>query len=150
MLASLYGHSLLQNDATTVPENEGIKFLGKNGKKVLVMVMHASVPILPDEELSFLTNILSACKLGLSDIAIVNCHQVHVEALQQLIAEEGKKVLMFGLEPLAIGLPINFPQFQLQPFDGRTYLYGPALSELQNDKNLKMKLWTSLKNLFGI
>ncbi len=59
-------------------------------------------------------------------------------------------MILFGVPPLSIDLPINFPPFQLQAFNKRTYLYSPALAELEQDKALKGKLWGCLKTLFEI
>jgi hypothetical protein len=63
-------------------------------------------------------------------------------------------VLLFGLEPTAIKLPINFPVFRLQPYDDCTYLSAPALSLLvqnsEESKLLKSKLWVCLKTLFNV
>jgi hypothetical protein len=125
------------------------KYLGNNNRKILILVSNSDVAFLPDDELSFLTSILSACKLGLADVAILNTsHHNDAASLIQII--ESEKVLLFGLEPLETGLPFHFPHFQLQEFDKRTYLTAPILNVLQNDKVLKLKLWNSLKTLFCI
>jgi hypothetical protein len=150
LLADLYKNSLLESGATSVPDLGTVKYLGKNQKNILVIVHQPSVPFLPDEELAFLTNILSACKLSLADIAILNSNGLPVESLENAIETEAKTVILFGIDPLSIGLPINFPFFQLQQFNKRMYLYSPSLEEIEKDKSLKMKLWNALKNLFGI
>lgn len=152
ILAALYERTLLETNASApIPQPAApSSYLGKNGRQILVVVTHPHTPVLPDEELSFLTNILAACKLSLADIGIVNFHQSGQEGLQQLIDTEARQVLLFGIDPLAIGLPINFPFFQLQQFSQRTYLYAPALAQIESDKQLKLQLWNSLKKLFGI
>lgn len=151
MLADLYRNSLVETtSAITAPELKQLKYLGNNQKNIVVVVFHEAVPFLPDGELSFLSNVLAACKLSIADIGIINSYNVEQTDLQNIINSEGKKVLLFGVEPLAIGLPINFPPFQLQPFNNRTYLHAPPLSQIENDKALKGRLWTSLKAMFGI
>jgi hypothetical protein len=150
LLADLYKNSLVQTSATAVPEKSQAKYLGTNRKNVIVLVSHTSVPFLPNEELSFLTNVLAACKLSVADIGIINVHGMEQTNLQVVIDDEAKMVLLFGVEPLGIGLPINFPAFQLQGFNGRTYLQAPALSLIADDKALKTRLWNSLKALFNI
>ncbi len=150
MLADLYKNSLVETSAVSVSEKEQMKYLGNNQKNILVVVSHQTVPFLPDDELNFLTNILAACKLSIADIGIINNNHADQTGLQSMINSEAKNVLLFGVEPLAIGLPINFPAFQLQPFNNRTYLYAPVLSQIENDKALKSKLWSALKVLFGI
>lgn len=150
LLADLYPNTLVETSATRMPESKPFRYLGNNQKNILVVVSHEGVPYLPDGELSFLTNVLAACKLSIADIAIVNNHNVEQDNLQNIIDTEAKNVLLFGLEPLKIGLPINFPPFQLQQFNKRTYLHAPVLSQIESDKGLKSKLWTSLKSMFGI
>lgn len=151
MLADLYKNSLVETTGTTqVPEPRQIKYLGNNRKKIIVVVSHKSVPFLPDEELNFLSNVLAACKLSIADIAIINSFNIEESNLQTMLTSEANKVLLFGIEPSTIGLPINFPAFQLQPFNSRTYLYAPELSQIESDKGLKARLWTSLKAMFGI
>jgi len=150
LLADLYKDSLIETSVTSAPEAKQLKYLGNNQKNILVIVSHQTLPFLPDEELSFLTNVLAACKLSMADIGIINNYKIEPTDLLNMIQSEAKNVLLFGIEPLTIGLPINFPPFQLQPFNNRTYLHAPALSQIENDKTLKARLWSSLKVLFGI
>ena len=150
LLADLYKDSLIETSATTVPESKQLIYLGNNQKNILVIVSHSNIPFLPDEELSFLTTILAACKLGIADIGIINNNAVDSTELQKLIHSGAKTILLFGVEPLSIELPINFPAFQLQQFNKRTYLHAPSLSQIENDKALKSRLLNSLKALFGI
>jgi hypothetical protein len=152
LLTSLYPDVLVESAITSsVPDYQPLKYLGKNAKNIVLLVNHAAVPFLPDEELNFLTNILSACKLSLADVAIVNIYSFKENEVEQRIQPlEPKNVLLFGITPLSVDLPINFPQFQLQQFNKRTYLHSPGLQELANDKTLKLQLWNCLKNLFGL
>ena len=147
VLADLYKNSLIETNATEV---KLVKYLGDNQKNILVIVSHHSVPFLTDPELNFLTTVLGACKLGIADIGIINRSHCEVTDLQNIINTEGRNVLLFGTEPLTIGLPINFPAFQLQAFNNRTYLHAPSLSQIESDKALKARLWNSLKAMFRI
>jgi hypothetical protein len=65
-----------------------------------------------------------------------------------------KIILLFGVEPSAIRLPINFPAFRPQDFDGCTYLSTPGLDQLvpntDESKLLKSKLWVCLKTIFDV
>jgi hypothetical protein len=150
LLTSLYPKALIEAAITSsVPEYQSVKYLGKNAKNIVLLVSYTTVPFLPDEELNFLTTILSACRLSLADVAIVNVHSLEKNQIETAIEPLApKNVLLFGISPLTIDLPVNFPQFQLQPFNKRTYLYSPGLHELANDKTLKLQLWNCLKNLF--
>jgi hypothetical protein len=130
------------------------KFLGNNRKQIAIVVHSPGIPFLPDNQLQFLTKILEACRMNIGDIAIVNAASapVVITALRQQLSPT--VVLLFGLEPVAIKLPINFPVFRLQPYDACTYLSAPALSLLvqnsEESKLLKSKLWICLKTLFNV
>ena len=105
---------------------------------------------LPVAELEFLSAILSACRLSIGDVAIVNLHhypQPYTALLQQF---GSRQVLLMGITPQQIDLPFNFPHFQLQPFDGLTYLSAYPLGQMSKDRDLKMQLWGSLKRMFGV
>lgn len=128
-----------------------VKALGNNEKKVLVLVRHPDVVFLPDEELKFLTGILAACKLSIADVSIVNLHQAPGTGYKELLTQfHCSRVLLFGLEPGDINLPLSFPEFQLQAFNGCTYHWCPDLGRMENDRTLKTRLWNNLKLLFTI
>ena len=150
MLAGLYANVLLENHANTIPDKQDLKYLGNHGKNITIIVNHPNLPFLPDTELNFLTSILTACRLSLADIAITNLQQASKISEDDLKEISSKKVIMFGVEPAQIELPVHFPQYQLQPFNRITYLHVPALSELEKDKTLKQKLWMSLKTMFEL
>lgn len=136
---------------TPSTQTEAIKFLGSNERKVLVLVNHRDVVFLPDEELKFLTGILAACKLSLADVALVNLGMNPGTGYKELLLQFGSnKVLLFGSEPSSISLPLAFPAFQLQAFNGTTYHWSPDLQQMENDRALKTQLWTNLKKLFTI
>ena len=130
------------------------KFLGKNGKKITILVQSPTVPFLPDNQLSFLTKILEACRMNIGDVAIVNTAtaSVNIATLKQQL--QPTAILLFGLEPTAIKLPINFPEFKVQPYDSCSYLSAPPLTRLvaqsEESKLLKSKLWVCLKTLFNV
>ncbi|MBC7946938.1 MAG: hypothetical protein H7Y42_03595 [Chitinophagaceae bacterium] len=168
MIASLYPSSLVQTGeerqvivnketppekigAPSKEENRKFRFLGENRKQILVMVDYSDAVFLPEEELAFLTTMLSACKLDLGDIAIVNRHQHPDGNYKQLLSTLNSKIIfLFGVPPLSFGLPIDFPHYQVQNFSNATFLYSPRLEETKDDGILKSKLWVSLRRIFGI
>lgn len=128
------------------------KMLGNNKKQIVVVVNCPNDVFVPEGDLQFLTKMLDACKLNMADVAIVNhaTAAVHIDRLK--IQLQPKFLLLFGVEPDIIQLPINFPSYKEQPYAGTTYLLTPALSELNQEtdlaKGLKRKLWDCLKRMF--
>jgi hypothetical protein len=132
-------------------QSEGIKYLGNNKKNILLLMKYPDAVYLPDPALQFLTGILGACQLSLDDVAIINLAVYPNTTFKEVMSFFNSRIIMlFGIEPASIGLPINFPHFQLQAFTGYTFLYSPSLEELENNKELKIKLWSCLKRLFNI
>lgn len=164
VIAGLYPFSLVDTGtaeviqpAPAIPVMEGTpgtksawKYLGDNQKNILIIVQHTDVLHLPDEELGFLTSILTACKLGLGDVAIVNTNNHPDSSCKDHLGHFCSKiVLLFGVDPIGFGLPVDFPHFQVQSVAGCTFLYAPPLDEC-HDKLFKSKLWVCLKRIFGL
>lgn len=125
--------------------------LGNNKKNILLVVNNPGIVYLPDNELTFLTGILGACKLTLADVAIVNQHNHPAMAYKELTTHfKSRVVLLFDVEPDAFGLPMSFPHYQIQAFAGSSFLFSPSLKELENDRVEKSKLWVCLKRLFNL
>src|SRR4051812_28583348 len=128
------------------------KTLGNNKQQISVVVNCPNDVYVPEADLAFLTKMLSACKLNMADVAIVN-HATAPIAIDKLKAQlQPRSLLLFGVEPGEIQLPISFPTFKEQPYAGTTYLFTPALSQLNQEteeaKILKRKLWDCLKRMF--
>lgn len=143
-------HASAAPKGAEVPAQKEVNFLGRNEKGILILVSKDDAVYLPDGELNFLTAILAACQLSLGDVAIVNWKTTRTDLapLQQQLGS--RFVLLFDVSPLEAGLPINFPHFQIQQFNGRTYLSSPALSDVEKEVTIKRQLWPSLKKMFSI
>lgn len=150
LIADLFSDSLIENFRPSTIE-QTVKFLGKNEKNILILVSEEEVAFLADNELNFLSTVLGACKLSVADIAIVNLYHVGSLNYRDFIKQlNAKKVLLFDVEAQTIDLPFNFPHFQIQQFDGCTYLSAASLKTIEKDKVLKTQLWNCLKKLFVI
>lgn len=131
--------------------NSGWKFLGENKKQILIVTEYSSVAHIPDDMLSFLVRMLTACRLCLGDIAIVNISQKNNNQAGDLLEYfKPAIVILFGPGPENLDLPLNFPQFQVQAFNNTSYLSCPALEQLQNDNDQKKILWACLQKLFSL
>lgn len=174
VIASLYPFSLVATGAetsasplatneaipasTSSPANDAVssasftwKFLGNNKKAVLVVVDHKDIVHLPDSDLNFLTNMLTACKLSLGDVILINYNNCREKGGPAAVKYfKSREVLLFGVEPADFGLPVSFPEYQVQGLANVQYLYSPELAAISNDKAAKAKLWGCLKKMFGI
>jgi hypothetical protein len=155
VLHHLFKDSLVDLNTYKI-DNENIaagnlSYLGNNQKKVAIIVADEQAIYLPDEDLNFLMGVLAACKLTMADVALINIKKndifTYVELEQQLKAE---KLLLLGVTPPQLELPLQFPNYQIQKFNSQIYLAAPALHLLAIDKTEKTKLWNCLKQVFSI
>ena len=142
------------SDKTTITKKgnfDGIKYLGKNAKNILIVIDEKDHAFLGDEELSFLINILNACSVSMQDVALVNSSNNVDVVYENLNAQfEPSIVLFLGTEPQLLNFPVQIPQYKIQAYNNQRYLCAPALQKLASDKEEKKKLWMVLKVMFGI
>ncbi|MGN6801183.1 MAG: hypothetical protein ACTHJN_04715 [Ginsengibacter sp.] len=148
----LFSHNLIGDQASKpkaqTQEKIKIECLGENKNQVVFIVNDPSSKFLADEEMEMLTKLVSACKMTVKDIALVNFTQNTFNYQEVNEQFKPEKVLLFGVANGQIGLPFEMPYFQIQNYSGQFYLSAPSLKELLNDKKLKAELWTALQNLF--
>jgi len=160
-IASLYKNSLVeinakqqvlpQTNTNTEPVATGWKYLGENKKKTLVVVRNADAVHLPDKQLAFLSKLLTACNLSLADVAILNFQNHNSSGFNEILNYyKPKVVLLFDVEPGEFGLPMIFPQFQVQGYKDAVFVSSPSLDTIEPDKSLKGKLWICLKKIFNL
>lgn len=152
LIQSLYSKLLYDLKTNSDDQQTGsIVFLGSNQKKIAIVVEDAASIYLPDDELNFLLGILTACKLSMADIALINVSKNaglnYTTITEQLKAE---KIFLFGLDAEALQLPLQFPHYQIQHYNNQVYLSSTSLNGVQKDKDEKMKLWNCLKNIFSL
>jgi DNA polymerase III psi subunit len=130
-------------------EQGNIPFLGKNEQNILIVVNEQNAAYLPDEDLALLMGILTACKLSMADVAIVNAHQNKNLGYNNLIQNFAPTlILLFGIQPVQLDFPLQFPNFQLQRYNHQTYISSPAISALAANVGMKKQLWASLQQYF--
>jgi hypothetical protein len=140
--------------ASSAPQPPTLKYLGSNRRHITLLVNAPGIPFLPDNQLAFLTKILEACHMTIADVAIVN--NAATPATITTIKEQLQPttLLLFGVDPTAIRLPINFPILRQMDYDACTYLSAPGLDQLvpnsEESKLLKSKLWVCLKTIFNV
>jgi len=144
------------NNATNEPIKElgQIKYLGEHLKQVTIIVKDELAVYLNENDLTLLSSILSACKLTLADIALINVAQQKLILHEILNVLPYKLVMIFDVSSttLKIKLPTTlYKSIQL----GDTYLlFSNSLSLMQGgDQSAKLekgKLWAILKSLFQL
>ena len=155
VMYDLYKNSLValvnEQKKTKILSASPFNILGNNGKHILILIDHEATAFLPEQELNFLLGILSACKLTMEDVAILNIKKNDNCTYKQFTAALGSTILiLFGVSPYQIQLPLEFPSYQVQAYNNQTYLIAPPLSNIEADKTEKTKLWNTLKKIFTI
>ena len=148
----LFKHNLIASTTSAIITDSMIKSeirsLGDNQKQILFLVENSTSSFLPEEEMELLTNLITACKLSMADIALVNFNS-NKKSYQEFNAQfKPKKILIFGIGTTELELPFAIPHFQIQPFHQQFYLSAPSLKEFLRNKNLKKELWVCLQKLF--
>lgn len=129
-------------------------FLGDNKKNVAILIKDSSAVHINDEWLTTLSKLLSACKLTLEDVAIVN-YANHSEAFSSLKETMQPKItLMFDVTTQDIQLPFTIPHYQVQRYADCAFMTAPAntLSTQTQEpiRSEKKKLWEKLKLIFNV
>ncbi|MFZ1369954.1 MAG: hypothetical protein WAR78_06215 [Ferruginibacter sp.] len=155
ILQGLYNKSLydLRSNESVINDIQplNIVFLGSNLKKIALVVHDESSIYLADDALQFLLGILTACKLSMADIALINVSKNKQDNYNTITEQlKAEKIIMFGLTAENLALPLQFPHYQVQRYNNQVYLSAASLTDLQKDKEEKMKLWNCLKNIFSI
>jgi DNA polymerase III psi subunit len=117
-------------------------------KDVLIIAKSASIN-LNEKQILFLTSILKALKLGLNDVHLITNSDEHFGTYKTMVSKYSpNKIILFGLGPSDIELPMNFPPFQIQAFENKKYLCAPTLEDIEENKSTKLTLWQGLQKLF--
>jgi DNA polymerase III psi subunit len=147
VLTALFKNCFLVDLSTNTQEHEE-QHTAPKFAEVLVFHHHHQNE-LPPSQLSLLEAILNACKLSTAQVMIYSRNNTNVTPLNSMVEKhQPQKIILFGVDPPTIGLPIHFPVFQIQAYQQVQYLHAPSLNELETDKQMKIQLWQKLKQLF--
>jgi hypothetical protein len=154
VLQQLFKDSLVA--LNTVQPKASIKaanynYLGSFNKSILLLVEEKEAIHLQDEALAFVIKILTACNLTMQDVAILNISKNSQENYQQInTLLQPIIVLLLGVSPTQIDMPLSFPQFQIQSYNNQTYLFAPSVNTMMPDNELKKVFWNCLKQIFAV
>lgn len=124
-------------------------FLGQNKKGIGFLVNYPSEQYLPQNQLDFLSKILSAIKLGLDDIAILNVatHMGKEKELPSIF----RKMVFLGPQPFPFGFQdIQINKYEIAESDGKVVLYCDTLDLISKSTDMKGALWTNLQRMFTV
>ena len=145
LIASLYENVLIDEVVAEIKQEP--REIASTKK--IVIIAEAKTNVLPPNQQLFLEAILKACKLNIAEVAVLTDKDPMTADHKEITAHFGaKNIILFGLPPSSIALPVYFPPFQVQSFQETNYLHAPTLEAIEADKTLKVQLWQSLKQLF--
>ena len=159
MLTDLYSDVLISENKSQVEasrKQQGaarIRSLGKNKRNYCFIVSYPGETFLPDDQMEVLVKIMQACRLSMDDIALLNIggREFGIEEIREQF--QPAKMVLLGVKPEDIRLPILFPAYKPQSYAGCTYVYSDSLDQMdQSDTGRKIRgnLWFALKEVFAL
>ncbi len=153
LVQNLYTKTLhdLNNVQERLPKKKTILIpaLGQNAKNILLIVNETEATFASDDGLKLLVGILTACKLSLADVALVNFNKNDSITYDELMDYFNPGfVILFGVLPRDLSFPLHFPNYQLQQYNNQTFLCAPSLKMLGAVTEEKKQLWNSLQKHF--
>ena len=155
LLPELYKDSLIVlDDKQSKPEKlneKKVYFLGDNLKNILILVNNLEILHLNDEDLRFLTGILTACKLTFSDVVVFNtASNLDYNYHKTIDHFKPKLILTLGTIHQKFNLPDYSDKYEPIVNQNIQLVFGSSLTEISKDVNEKKALWNCLKQIFGI
>ena len=166
LIAALYPESLVAgNEPPSVKENVRVPnpdadktapypFLGENNRSICFLANYPEEDFLPAEQLGFLKKMLTACKLDLNDVALLNIARFSFDLAELRVQLHPQIIFLWGIPPVSVGLKSGLPDFNISVFDGISVI--PVLSPDVMSGNrpegteFKQRLWICLKKLFTL
>lgn len=137
-----------------INEPAPLPVLGNNVQYTTLVVSYEDEAFIPERHLAFISKMLNACKMTLADVAIVNNKNQDLRYPELVKQLSPKQLLLFGMEPAAIGLPLSFPELTVQSYNNCNMVHAPTLDMLNHEGDdatpLKKRLWNCLKQMFPI
>jgi len=109
---------------------------------------------MPEESLHFLRKMLSACKLSLNDIALINIfrHPISLEALKIQFSPE--IIFLWGCMPESFNALKDLQDMHIRIHDHISVIPVFEADKMSGDEqeaiDLKRSLWISLKKIFTL
>jgi len=125
--------------------------LGGNKKRILIIVSYEDVPVIEDKPLKFLLEILSACKLTLDDVIIINQATNRLIPFEKVVAEFSSQIILaFSIKPQDLNLRSELVVLSIYQINNNKLLLSPSLDAIEIDLPLKKQFWLALRKLFEV
>jgi hypothetical protein len=159
LLSDLYKNNIvLPDNPTPEIQRDDSPFVNKTAtllhtggylKKILWIHEEPDHPYLSDEDHEMITKILEACKFSWKDIALMNIFGTSADLKELLIQYNPKNlILSVPIKKQLLDIPTNL--YSVTNNAKMSVLSTDRLQQIRNDKNLKIKLWSALKQLFEL
>jgi hypothetical protein len=122
-------------------------FKGNNKKGILILCNHSENAEIND----FLKKIMGAvnCELG-EDTAMLEIKDATGLNWSDILRKSNSKsIILFGIDPIEMGLHLKIAPYQLLNWNDLKILYADKLESILSDKNKKALLWRELQLMFG-
>ncbi|WP_343531747.1 hypothetical protein [Pedobacter sp.] len=137
----------LEEPAPSYGEVFDFKYLGKNEKKILILVNDTENPVSTPQGTELLRKLVLSINLKNADFALVNYSAYTTAKFEHLSAFFSCKFLLsFGVSPIALGLA-EHQLHQLHVLQNINMIFTHNLHSLDADMASKKTLWGTLKNL---
>lgn len=130
----------------SIPEKPDLNIKGDANSQIMILVFEETSEFLSASQEEFLKNILSAVKLNLNEVALINLAK-SATTITEIDEKLDKGTIMaFGL-PASLTLPGD-KKYEIQSTGSSQILLADSLQNIEADKSLKKALWTNLQQLF--
>lgn len=119
---------------------------GKNNKNFVWVVNEPDYPFLVDEDFLFMSEVITACRMNMDDIALVNLAKSNFNFTEMKETLQPKFIILSALAQNWL----EADSYSLQQQEGFQFYITEELSILRNDKIKKSKLWLALKQMLGL
>ena len=139
--------TIVEEPKPTFKKVTEFKFLGKNAKRILILVNDQHNEVSTEQGRELLRKLVNAIALTAKDFALVNYADYHTATFDDLHDFFAcKMVLAFGVMPNQLGLneqPFN----QFVPHLDSKLIFTKNLHDLETDPASKRVLWASLQQI---
>lgn len=140
----------LQEKAAAQKREEVFHYLGENKRFTLVLVNYPEEEYMPEAEKAYLEKVLSAVKLTLDDIALLNYARYSDRKytdLKDFFAFT--TLLLFGVAPGLLHIPGPVLPYHLGLVEGVKILAADSTEVFRPDNGKKKPLWSELQKTFS-